>query len=678
MNNKHSIFIFIFNLLQDVNILRPLIYLAANKLVITTQLIITEGFIKRDINKNWQHELSQIINETNAMRFDIKNDYEVYKILEGKSGVLVTASESDLSAHAPTHNLLSMAPSSFVKVTLQHGYECVGFLQSEQHDIAHGTNICFAADIVCGWFDEKKMQSMVDSQKTKLLVTGPTSLLQVPEAESKKHHGLVCENLHSVRLSASGDLKANFMDMFNQFCNILNKQKQNVVLRPHPSGQYVLKNNVPLPDNVQLNNNPIYKVDLSQYTYGVSAPSSIIIDMVLADIPVAVWQDDMGIMDTDNYFGLATVSSVKELVEFSEQATLNPERFLERQRTFIQRIGIVTDPQITYQQFSALFGAAPTKYKELYKDKQLEIRERVMYVANDFIPTLQLSFIKPLAEMEYEGEIISELLTESELEKHFPMHTSSASACQYIENKLTKLNPSIIVFCRYSGPNAVFVRLWAKQNNIPVIFHIDDDLLSIPSNIGMSKFNHHNSESRTSTIRYLLDNVDLVYCSTDNLSKRLVKLNIKAKMVVGDIYCSSSIINTSINEPVTVIGYMASADHAHNLDMILPAIVDILKKHSNVIFELFGSIKKPQALEQFGRRIVIAPPISNYNEFLVEFSKRKWDIGLCPLVPIGFNKMKADTKWVEYTAAGVAVIASKGTAYDKCITDVCGILADKL
>ncbi len=62
--------------------------------------------------------------------------------------------------------------------------------------------------------------------------------------------------------------------------------------------------------------------------------------------------------------------------------------------------------------------------------------------------------------------------------------------------------------------------------------------------------------------------------------------------------------------------------------------------------------------------------------FIQKLSLLKWDIGICPLAPIHFNLMKADTKWVEYTSVGSAVIASKGTVYDECCADGCGILAD--
>jgi glycosyltransferase involved in cell wall biosynthesis len=52
----------------------------------------------------------------------------------------------------------------------------------------------------------------------------------------------------------------------------------------------------------------------------------------------------------------------------------------------------------------------------------------------------------------------------------------------------------------------------------------------------------------------------------------------------------------------------------------------------------------------------------------------RWDIGLAPLRATPFNIVKADTKWVDYTSIGAAVVASANTAYDRCCAEGCGML----
>ena len=120
---------------------------------------------------------------------------------------------------------------------------------------------------------------------------------------------------------------------------------------------------------------------------------------------------------------------------------------------------------------------------------------------------------------------------------------------------------------------------------------------------------------------------------------------------------------------------MGGRDHAADLALAVPAIRNVLERHPDVRFELFGAFELPQGLEGLDDRIVLIPPIPVYDDFLHAFARRNWDIGLCPLDGTRFNKVKADTKWVEYTAVGTAVVASAGTVYDACCADGCGVLA---
>jgi glycosyltransferase involved in cell wall biosynthesis len=669
--------IFIINLLQDINILRPLIYLASRDLKLPTELIITSAFNKRDIDNIWRREITQLVKDTCSLTFWVQDDFEAYKVLDGKRGIIFAASESDLSAHAPTHNLFKMAPSGLLKVTLQHGFECVGFLQSKQHIIAHGEHITFGADVVCGWSELSRLTSMAESQKSKLLVTGPTAAIQQPSTTKKKPYGLICENLHSVRLSASGNLKMSFMDMFARFSLQLRKNRMKVALRPHPGGQYVIKNNIKMEPNVELNNAPMYKVDLSQYAYGVSAPSSVIIDMILAGIPVAVWRDDNGVMDTDNYYGLTQVSNAENLMEFTQDATLNPEKYIERQRIFLNSSGLKTQPQWVYKQYRSLIESACKTPIVPLTDPAASPIERVMYIANGYIPTLQLSFIKPLAALVENGSVVSDLITETQIGKAFHKVESSVLSVQAIQTQLENFQPSVIVFCRYSGPNAVFIRLWAKQHHVPVIFHIDDDLMHIPMSLGLAKFKSHNNPKRFKTVRYFLDNSDLVYCSTLPLAERFAQLGTKAPIHVAKLYCSGSVIVPAINRTVKKMGYMGF-DHEHDLNTMIEAIEQVMVKNNDLIFEMFGSIPKPKILEKFGSRVVMIEPIRNYKLFLETFAELGWDIGICPLAVANFNMLKANTKWVEYTSIGAAVVASKGTVYDSCTADDCGLVVESV
>lgn len=342
--NRRSV-VFLINLIQDVNIIRPLAYLAAAELDVSIAFMISSQFRLRDKTNVWIGEVEDIAQDVDAEIVDFENEFAAYQWLSNRHGALIAASESNLSAHHEVHNVFRVAPDGFVKITLQHGLECIGFLQNREHDKAHGRNVRFGADIVAGWLPAQRMASMGPTERSKLTVTGPGLLIQgdIVSGRGSGAEGLVCENLHSVRLNASGDFKAGFMDVFFQFCDELLDAEQTVALRPHPGGQYVLKNKVSLPDNVVLANEPIYRTCLKDYRYGISAPSSVVLDMVMAGIPTAVWRDGDGVMDVRNYDGLTMISGLDDWLAFRRDALKRPEMILDKQRLYLQKLGIPTD-----------------------------------------------------------------------------------------------------------------------------------------------------------------------------------------------------------------------------------------------------------------------------------------------------------------------------------------------
>jgi glycosyltransferase involved in cell wall biosynthesis len=668
--------VFLINLVQDVNILRPLIFMAARDFAMNPLLLVSRRFCGRDLFGIWQRELREICADTGARLEFFDDDWEAHRQLTGQ-GVIFAASESHLHNHVTTHSVFRHAPPGYVRVTLQHGFECVGFRHSADHVRAHGPTASFGADYVCGWSGPDKLVSMAPSQLGKLLVTGPTAVLQAPAGRLQRagdEPGMVCENLHSVRLNAAGDFKTEFVAAFSQFCRHLAQDKRKVVLRPHPGGQYVLKNKVPLPPNARLNNAPMYRVDLRRFAYGISAPSSVLIDMLLARIPTAVWRDRRGEMDADTYAGLTTVSTPSEWIDFARSATADPEPFLAVQESFLERQGLILDRTEVYSRYANIFQMVLRA--EVRPVGAVAERERILFVANSRVPTLQLSFEKPLAPLVARGEFTTRLLTEGHLRRQPAMRGDSASQAEWIDDYLNHFGPSAIVFCRYSGPAHRAIVEWARREKVPVIYHIDDDLLAIPSDIGERKSAFHNAEERLATVRELITSADLVYASTERLRLKLLEYFPEARVVAGQIYCPGSVLRRPRPGAARKVGYMASADHAHNLEPILPALERMLERNPQVQLEFFGSIPLPPSLEPFADRISTAPPIANYNRFLAEFAEYEWDIGICPLSPIEFNLMKANTKWVEYTSVGAAVVASRGTVYDESCADGCGILAD--
>jgi len=296
-----------------------------------------------------------------------------------------------------------------------------------------------------------------------------------------------------------------------------------------------------------------------------------------------------------------------------------------------------------------------------------------MYVANSFIPTLQLSFVKPLQALVDKGEIEAELLSEQQMKDLFGKNVRNEQARAWIRQRIQGFKPDILLFCRYSGPHVEAMLDLAREVGIATIFHIDDDLLNVPLEIGQAKYEFHNHPARLATVRALLGRTDLVYCSTAGLLQRLQAQGLDQRGAAGRIYCSGEVLSPAPQAGPLKIGYMGF-DHAHDFQLALPGLVRALDEHPQVQFELFGSIPKPAELERFGGRVTVIPPIPDYQQFMAKFASLGWAIGICPLADTPFNAVKANTKWVEYTAIGAAVIATAGTVYDDCCSKGCGVL----
>ena len=299
---------------------------------------------------------------------------------------------------------------------------------------------------------------------------------------------------------------------------------------------------------------------------------------------------------------------------------------------------------------------------------------RILYVANSMLASLQLSFIQPLRQVGSNTDFENYFLTEDDFKKEIgkaePSHVAT-----WLTQWLDSIQPALIVFCRYSGPGAETIIRWARTHRTPTIFHIDDDLLNVPIELGESKYRLHNSPARTGVIRNLLANATLVYCSTERLRERLFGNQVQRRVVAGALYCASEVIAEPPASLSHIVGYMGS-DHRHDFQLVLPALLRLLETRPNVRFEMFGTTPLPEELSRFGGRVRKIEPVGDYSGFMQKLSTLDWRIGICTLAKMPFNMVKADTKWVEYTACGVATIASRGTVYDRCCAEGCGLLAD--
>jgi glycosyltransferase involved in cell wall biosynthesis len=240
-----------------------------------------------------------------------------------------------------------------------------------------------------------------------------------------------------------------------------------------------------------------------------------------------------------------------------------------------------------------------------------------------------------------------------------------------------EFQPDLVVMTRYSQADGKKILDYFSECGIPVIYHIDDDLLDIPESLGTEIQLRNGAGDVIDRRTYLLKNCDLIYASTSHLSD-LMQRRFPSQRVFSGIYApymGELIKPFQIMPRIThTIGYMGSKGHQHDLELVVPALERLLDERKNLEFEVFGTIKMPKALERFGSRVRSRSVQKSYIEFLVTLAELGWDIGIAPLVDAPFNQCKAPTKFIEYTACGIPVVASNISVYKEAIPKNGGLL----
>lgn len=657
---------FIFNLLQDVNILRPLIYLSSDDLEVKPLIFVTQAFVKRDKQEIWINQLQRLVKDTNACIHVIRSSFEVWKILnEAKQGFLISASESNLNAHKDTHEIFRYCPEGIKTITLQHGFECVGFLMNKNHQKIYGYSVGFAANYICGWMPLGLQRNLRPLQRSRYINVGPatwinkTSKRKLASSSQSldKKIGIVCENLHSVRHGTYLNVNL-FMEQFFELAAYLRSIGKEIALRPHPGGQYILKNKIDLPDNVILENKPSYEVAWSNYSYGISAPSSVLFDLIINNVPAMVWQDPQQIIDITQVAYLPVAQTADDMISFA-----NMPCNLALANTNQQLRSILISPDEVRQNYLELLSRIINlnKYKsfDLENARLNERKIRVLLLAPSILPTLVISFIKPFSLLQ---DIIEYRILHGINSRPLNSESPKDAILRNAEELLGEYNPDVLIMCRYSAKDGVILANRCQERGVPIIYHIDD-LLFEPSKDVLDDKKYKVYKKRAPTILELISLSDVLYSSTPALKDELEIATGHNNILTGRIYKSVSPQDIFADERrEKIIGYTGFG-HTQDLESIEDVLIEILNIYTDWKLELIGTIIPSKKLRLLGGQIKLIPPEKDYASFLSLLKSRKWSIGICPLIDNRFNSFKANTKWIEYSFCNIATLASNSPVY---------------
>lgn len=225
----------------------------------------------------------------------------------------------------------------------------------------------------------------------------------------------------------------------------------------------------------------------------------------------------------------------------------------------------------------------------------------------------------------------------------------------------------------------------ANKTGVPVFYDIDDlvfdtkytDQLAYTQ--GLSTVDKNNYDESVRGYGRMLEKCDAVITSTNQLAQELK--NYKETVILNRNVLSKELVAISSQTPhqesddnkVKMAYFSGSITHNENFEMIKPAIVSKLKKHSNLELHLAGHLDIPEDIACFGDQVVTHPYV-DWKELPKLISAI--DINLAPLTQSTFNEAKSEIKWLEAAAVKVSTIASNIGSFKDMIEDgITGVLA---
>lgn len=290
-------------------------------------------------------------------------------------------------------------------------------------------------------------------------------------------------------------------------------------------------------------------------------------------------------------------------------------------------------------------------------------RPRILILVDNVRATYFLFFHYVLLRLHNTESLAFFVLDSSEVSRWTKGKTPEA----FVDRIIADTQPTLVIFSRYGVPHGEVLPALFKANNIATVCHIDDDLLNINPALGEEINQRQGDPNVLKARKVLIEQTDLVYASTQVLGDRIANQfpNQTTFSARCTPYLNFLIETKPERSKTTTFGYMGSKGHQEDLNAIAPQIANILKNDPQVRFETFGTIEMPEVLHTFSKQTKAYGTEPDYAKFLNQLQKLNWIVGLAPLQDTEFNRCKTPSKHIEYTACGIATIASEGPVYEQ-------------
>lgn len=305
----------VLDLVQDFEVLRPLLLRCATSVEWRDTCVSVSELVTK--SHTWE-TVERFLSAFGISWFRPIGPVDTVNVLGSNKAVLVTASESTAPSHKFSHEVCRLASARTVKITIQHGYECVGLRHHQGHNRAFPKGIRFASDYVLTWSHPDALPNLHSSDRGKCVPVGVVKAFAEEVAGAHDNPGdtdaapfsvLIAENLHSTRFIDPARYK-RFRDFI---LDVNNDGDFAVTVRSHPSKPTLQAGNNS--DALTFLTGELRVNELRRFAIVVSPPSTIVLDAVLSGVPAAIWSEQVDFGDCENYPGIPSVCDLSDFVE---------------------------------------------------------------------------------------------------------------------------------------------------------------------------------------------------------------------------------------------------------------------------------------------------------------------------------------------------------------------------
>lgn len=225
-----------------------------------------------------------------------------------------------------------------------------------------------------------------------------------------------------------------------------------------------------------------------------------------------------------------------------------------------------------------------------------------------------------------------------------------------------------------------------RQQNLPIIFEIDDDLMNVPREKDPKGIYARTAISIEKVVRAAAT----VITSTQPLADKMSAYNDRVVVVPNVIPAFlwfRPVAKASDGPEAEIISakqglnvlYMGNPTHSEDLAMVRPVFERLAQEKQPINLFVVGGERPSDRGSEWYQRIDIPAGQRHYPDFISWLRRLSphFDMAIAPLTTTGFNQSKSALKYLQYSAMGLPAIYSNCTPYREVVkNNTTGFLAE--